>query len=209
MDRSDPTTRPIAVWRLIGAGLSLVLAGVAVWFAIEASRGFRTFAEAGAAEPVRMSVDLSRPGEVEAVFRHTHDSVHGVTLWASGEAIGAGGEQPLAGLRGEAVIFDDAGTEVTRAAIDPDGFLQGADGWRLVAMSEPAKGDYRMVLRIDDGAVGLPEGRVDVVGRYWQCGCEALPAALTRLLAWVAGILAAGVGLPSWGALLLGGLHRT
>lgn len=214
MNGPTETRKPVGGWRIAGAGLSLVLAGLTVWLATVSSRGRRAFAEVGAAEPVRMSVDLSRPGEVEAPFHNTHRSIHGVVLWASGEAVEAGpesdaGSSPFAGLRGEVVIQDADGVEVARDAIEPDRFFRGSRGWALTTVTQPADVGYRMMLRIDDGASGLEDGRVEVVGRYRLCGCEAMPAAFAGLLAGVMGIVALVVGLPSWAMVLWAGWRGT
>ena len=135
------------------------------------------------AEPMRLRVDLSRPGEYVGELDQTASftckqvlRVETAKPFASSEDARAA----LAGLSGHLAIKDAGGKVVYETEVNPEAFWvdpAGPDFRPGFLFSPIPRGKYKVVLSVQQGAPALNDIRQELVGRYLLCGIERIQAA--------------------------------
>jgi len=165
-----------------------------------------------AAEPARLTVDLSRTGEYTGALRQMYHYGHdeGLELHVSpplGEIDDAW--PALQGVAGRVVIKSKGGWTLFEGPLG----LVDSMAWRYrhygampIALFRPfAPGDYTVSIRVDTPVPALAGRSQQVLARHWLCGCEGLMAANFAFM--IGGV----IGLAGVIALIggiVGGTHR-
>jgi hypothetical protein len=148
--------------------------------------------QALSAEPIRMDVDLSRPGTYAGEFVHSFENAHFLAVFVETELPypdDNAARAKLQGLAGEIAIVAPDGEVVDTQELHPDAIqlgwkcrMQGSfPGWRL---RQYPLGTYTLTLTIRQGAPALDGVSQTLTGAYVLCGLEFLPAQIL----WVAAI---------------------
>ena len=174
-DRNAVPMRRLPIGRLVAWTIAAGLLGTGGYYLVEAHRMDRKVDLAADAEPLRMKVDLSRPGRYEDTYHQTYMGAHGASLEIHLGPAPAGRPQPgsspatepttqlAAGFEGQVQIFDSTGKRVYDADLTADdlGFLLVRPGrprpeWpRFRLPAGLPLGTYRLVLDVRQPAAGL------------------------------------------------------
>jgi|GEM_PF-1391338 hypothetical protein len=140
-----------------------------------------------AAEPVRLAVDFSKPGEYSATFRQVYDYGHdqGLELHispglASPDDLCEHAPIAMKDLEGQILIKTAAGQTAYEGPLHPlDSYaVRYREGAVPVAQFRPfPAGDYTLSIRVDKPAAALAGRSQYVVLKHWLCGCEGLMTA--------------------------------
>ncbi len=133
-----------------------------------------------AAEPCRVTVDLSREGRYEAPFHQEYAGSHSEWLVLEVEPPFASPEEAQDAPEGLALkvwLEDDDGEAFETEATAADLLTLAGWGtapWPALKIAPLARGDYRLELEVLALAKGLAGRKQQIVARYELCGLEGL-----------------------------------
>ena len=149
------------------------------------------------AEPMQMTVDLTKPGLYTAPFKQACVMAHGQSIYVSLQDQDLTSENTgeyFTGLSGSVTIRDNAGMEVLTKSFDADGVRLWGEHPMLVGIHPFKNGEYTAEFKIDRGAMALSKTSYELYARNELCGIELMPAhilgaasAVTGLIAWIIG----------------------
>ena len=158
------------------------------------------------AEPIRLKVDLSKPGEYEGTFRHTFTAAHSKNLQIetdsqlmpkSARESREKGKEILAGLSGRVSIIGSDGSVVKECDFTAE---SSTDCWSfnnawwipLIDLGSFPAGVYTLKLKVDHGAPQLANVRHVLIAKYGLCGMEYLHSQMMMWLG-IGGCVIAGL----------------
>jgi hypothetical protein len=204
MAQGDDCTMAIArgrrwPWGRIVAGVvATVILGVGVNFLIVGAE-CRTKADAAkVAEPIRLAVDLSKPGVYTGRLHHTFVNAHSnyLEIVTDSPLVSPENAQSIVeGLTGQLTIRAPQGAVVTESTFGPEFrcIQLDSDHWTpIIDFGHFAEGDYDLDFTVNTGAAQLVGVRHSLVGRYRLCGMEYMPAGVLWLLG-IAGCVVFGL----------------
>lgn len=169
-----------------------------VYLFFEACRCNRRFDQWVTAEPVRMKVDLSKPGTFTGQFHQTCDSAHGQYLYIEPGSNAASENLFVLLQSADATILitDVGGDEILKTGLD-----LYADGVGNIAVDDPLvgyfcpfpKGEYTLTLTVQKGAGVSAASHLSLVGRYALCGLEGFSVVIFT----VAGVISLCITVPA------------
>ena len=169
-----------------------------VYLFTEACRCNRQFDQWVTAEPVRMKVDLSKPGTFIGKFHQTCQSAHGQYLYI--EPAGKEESENLFALLQDVDatirITDVDGDEVLKTGLDLDSDGMGniePDHLGVAYFYPFPKGGYTLTLTVHKGTEASDASDVALVGRYALCGLEGFSVVILT----VAGIVSLCITVPA------------
>lgn len=188
-------------WGRIVAG---TVAGVILCFGanffVDSVKLRREADEARIAEPIRLQVDLSKPGVYSGKLHQTFVNAHGNYLHIMLDRPLASRDEAaaiVAGLRGSLSIADMNGTVVCEDRFDASRIygvpLVDREHWvPAIEFGHFAKGDYMLKIVIVEGAPRLSGVPHAIVGHYALCGMEYVVSTIAIWLG-IACCMVAGV----------------
>lgn len=172
--------RKIAVW--VTGALALASLGCGIWFLCEARAWMREMISFTEREPVRMAVDLSKPGEYRGYFHHTLIPDLGLELALEIQqppGSPAIGPEALAEFEGGVTLQDARGVTRMDGRMDPKAFIKAssdmfgprrhAEGLFLPLshyLLPYEFGDYTLVVTVRKPAPALAGLRQELAGQY-------------------------------------------
>jgi hypothetical protein len=189
-------------WGRIVAGIVAVAAfsGAVACF-VAGSRYQAKLDAAHMAEPIRLAVDLSKPGTFAGKLNHTFSDALDNCLAIVTESTQPSPEsaQALAkGLSGRITLYGPQGDLVAKKSFGPElgCFSWNTGSWTpIIDLGHFAEGVYDLKVTVDSGAprlAGVPQW---LVGRYVLCGIEGIPVEIYRFLGIVGCLLSGSIGL--------------
>ena len=188
--------------RIIASTIALAILALGVCL-LSASRQMRRRVDAArVAEPIRMQVDLSKPGEFVGEFVHTFVNAHYEKVRIETDPPFATPEQAQAsieGLQAQVTFATPEGDVVSERELSAD-----SCSWSWVKDGEavPAfgfhglqTGTYQLKLTIERGAPALADIPQTLVARYGLCGLEYAPPEITRWMSVACFIIAGTIAL--------------
>ncbi len=198
-------------WGRMVAG---TVAGIILCFAVSffvASVESRQGADAAkTAEPCRLQVDLSKPGDYSGKFCQTFVNAHCNYLQILVEPPLASADDAVAivkGLRGNYSIVASNGNAVEKRNFESSDIhgipLADRDHWvPAIDFGNLPKGDYTIIFVIEEGAPQLSGIPQVIVGHYALCGMEYVISTVEGWLgigcSIVAGIIILVIVIASW-----------
>lgn len=199
--------RRIAIARIVGLLLAIVVGAAALWQGRVALRQNADFNRWQTDRPMQLTVDLSQPSVTTVPFRQSCSTSHGEAIFllddlladAAAKALRASdGEvesyvddatiHQLRRLVGSVEVCDRQGAVVATAEFN-DRTIRYSEGRILLASLTPfAKGDYLATIRIEEGATGWGDRQPTLTAEYQLCGLELLPAFFSAVGAAVVGL---------------------
>lgn len=190
----------LAIGRIIGLIIAVVLICVAVLFGCLAYQFNGNFQEWITARPMETTVDLSKPGTVSVPFYQTCSVSHGELIVLDCNIKDDKGNIPdglLAGLSATIVITDIEGNETDSRNLVPfgvhprnDQIIGNAAGELILAdLSTFRTGDYTATITVEDGLPALADYPQTIYARYQLCGCEQIPIYTFGFVSFVIGTI--------------------
>jgi len=185
------------VFGVIGAVFFCVAVYLAIHFFVIYREAKRISESARIAEPIRLQVDFSKPGEYTGTFHHTCSWACGRRLRIETDTAFASVEKArgaMEGIAGTVRMTDDDGTSVyERQFTSKDFSPTPADGanngfYPSLQIRWFKTGTYNFRLTVTEGAPALSGVGQALVARYILCGVEfmwLIPVALGSLLCFV------------------------
>jgi hypothetical protein len=168
------------VLKIIALVIAIALFLLGAKFFVESQNGYAQFRAWVVARPVNIEVDFSRVGTYSSTFEQTcsvsDSEIFGLEVVKSAS---------LEGLEAHCIITDTNSNEAISLSLpDPNTYRKGIHFDNLVTLAgvRPFKnGTYQISISVSKGAPALSGIGQRFVARYWLCGMEQLPAALSRL----------------------------
>lgn len=197
--------KAVIVVQLLVCAISLALAvdGFRSWVR------YRRMDAAAVAEPLRIAVDLSKPGtyqgSFEQQFRHTCQQQfrRGFTGAPTTEA---GWAPLLEGMKATLRVFHEHGPDVFTATLDENSFVPGLTTAAAVTRSTGVRrmpfpgGTYQIALKVESPAPALSGKAQFLISRYELCGIEKMR---TGILGLAGGIMTFIAMATAFGAFLV------
>lgn len=151
------------------------------------------------AEPIRLKVDLSKPGEYEGTFRHTFTNAHSTFLRIETDLPLVSREKAeaiLAGISGRLAIVGSNGVAIYEYNFTSEdvGCWKGNDEqWvPVIKIGNFPAGVYTLRFKVDHGAPKLANVPHVLIAQYGLCGMEYL---LSQMMMWlgIGGCVIAGL----------------
>jgi hypothetical protein len=171
-------TRRRSWGRILAGGVAmatLLFAARSFWLAVTWERQVRA---AETAEPIRLPVNLSKPGTYSGTLRHTFGA-GSVELHIVAQPPQRSEYDPKAaveGLSGHWAIVGSDGTVVMKREFGPQDLQRGRwepEGWVAGIGSDRFEpGDYELHLTVERGAAGLANVPQTLAAGYLLCGME-------------------------------------
>jgi len=196
----------IPIGRTIALVIAVIFLILGILSFIKASGYYRKFYQWIKDEPIRIQVDLSKPGNYTGKFIQTCHIAHGLCLYVETQQKSASEDEALElvkGIKGSFAIIDSNGNNVLTGNFNDSHFATGRRSFSTYDLNDldysvrcdcPVKnvpflslfssfcdGTYTFKLAIYDGAPALANTNHMLVARYSLCGLEILPGALLRL----------------------------
>ncbi len=195
----------IAVQLLICAiSLALAVDGFRSWV-----RYRRMDAAAAVAEPLRIAVDLSKPGtyqgSFEQQFRHTCQQQFRLEFTGA-PTTEAGLATLLEGMKATLRVFQETGPDVFTATLDEESFVPALATAAAVTRSPGVRrmpfpgGMYQIALKVESPAPALSGKAQFLISRYELCGLEEMR---TGILGLAGGFLTVVAMATAFGAFLV------
>jgi hypothetical protein len=190
-------TRPVSRRRIIGAMITLVLAGTAAYYGVQSRRYAQQVQAWTVAEPTRFAVDLSHAGRVDAPFVQTCQVSHREVIQLKISGAPDQASPLLSGLKGRVEIVGADGKDVLSVDF-PDAQLleswQPGEAIDLAYFHPFEVGQYTLRLDVIEPAPALAERSQEVIARYQLCGLEVMPAIIAAGVSIVTGLPALVIG---------------
>jgi hypothetical protein len=181
----------ISIRRIFGAITATGLIAGAIYCTLEYRRLDQEFFDWIDARPLKMSVDLSRPGQITAPFVQTCQISHGEAFYLTINPLAdRNASDLLDGLAGTITINDSDGNEVQSLEI-PSKIAPARDFDEPIMLAYIAtfpEGEYSATIEVQEPAPALDGVEQSIHARYHLCGCERLPATVHGFFAFVCGI---------------------
>jgi len=205
--------RKIAIGRTIALTVVIIcfsMAAYCVWQAHLHDLKVRQWVDD---RPMDTPVDLSKPGELRVPFRQTCSISHGeMILLELTPPIKSDRELDVSfqDLVARLLIADQDGNVVESIEIHETKVCRYSPGEDIyVARFDPfAKGDYTATLTIESGAANLTVRQQRLYAKYFICGCEQFPAALSMMAAIFFGFIGLVVFLYILPTIIRHGMRR-
>ena len=186
--------------RIAAAVIALLLTGVGIPGFLE---WWNTDLQAWShAEPVRLKVDLSRPGAWSGSFRQICPNPHEMKLLIVSTPPPASLESSCEVMKGLALHYemrDEEGGIVTGGEVSPDQMdwwtWPGETGCPTIDVRPFRRGTYAFTLTVKNPAPAMAGHSQVVVARYGICGLEGLPGTIGMVIAIVCFSVASLIGI--------------
>ncbi len=173
---------------------ALAVDGFHSWF-----RYRRMDAAAAVAEPLRLAVDLSKPGtylgSFEQQFRHTCQQQFRLEFDGA-PTTEAGWARLLEGMKATLRVFQETGPDVFTATLDDGSFVPALATAAAVTRSPGVRrtpfssGAYQIALKIESPAPALSGKAQFLTSRYELCGLEAMRTGFLGLAGGITTVIA-------------------
>lgn len=212
--------RKLAIGRIIGLIIALVLISIAYSFGAAAFRFKENFQEWIVARPMETTIDLSQPGKVSIPFHQTCSVSHSELIALQCDIKDEEGNVPdglLTGLSASIVITDAEGSEIesrelVHYGVHPrnDRMIQNMTGEIILADIPTFRtGNYTATIIVEDGVTALADYPQTIYARYQLCGCEQIPVYTLGFVSFVIGTIGLIVLMIVFPGLLRFGFWRS
>lgn len=177
--------RPIGrIVALVSAGILLAAAG---GLFVGGHRSWRGIDAVAGKPPLRMSVDLSKPGRATGTLHHVYRDSHAVVCRivptdpesaAVGSLDRCEGTVVFTNADGQAVVTESFKYLLGRPDTEPD---SGDPPWLFRFNPRIPLGDYAVTVDVTQPATKAAGRRYELVADYWLCGLEYASAQLAVL----------------------------
>ena len=190
--------------RIVAGAIGAVILFLAVAALTWSHKERRAVDAALVAEPVRLKVDLSKPGQFSGEFRQTFRAACSGYLEIVPEPLPSSEKAALSllkGLRGRLTIVRSDGRVVHECGIREEDFIAILDGYAHWVPRECddfsfEEGIYQIKVVVDHGAPALAGVPHSLVGQYVLCGMENMPAEILYLIGIASCVIAGLILLP-------------
>lgn len=182
--------RKLAIARINGAGIGLIIAvvsiAVAIFCGVLAYGVKEDFQAWMTARPMELSIDLSQPGKYRVPFHQTCSTSHGELIILDADIKDETGNVPeglLDDLSASIVITDLEGKVIDQRKLiyheTPPAnvrIIRNVAGEIILAdLPTFQTGDYIATIIVENGLPALNDTSQTIYTRYELCGCEQLP----------------------------------
>ncbi|QDU09405.1 hypothetical protein [Gimesia aquarii] len=192
--------RKLAIGRIIGLIIALVLISIAYSFGVSAFRFKENFQEWIVARPMETTIDLSQPGKVSVPFHQTCSISHGELIVLDCNIKDEAGNVPdglLTGLSASITFTDAEGNEVdsrelVHLGVHPQNgriIRNVAEDIILADIPTFRTGNYTATIIVEDGVAALADYPQTIYARYQLCGCEQIPVYTLGFVSFVIGTI--------------------
>jgi hypothetical protein len=214
-DHRDITREKTPVGRIVAWVVASLLLVASAYCLVQSVLLAKTVNRAMEAEPLRMDVDLSKPGRYEGSYHQTYRRAHAGSLivhLGPAPAGAAADTQPAGNFDGHVELFDAGGKCVFQDDLPTDALkmlltedLAGEPTYQVFRIPPALPiGSYKFVLDVRRPAPALARRKQTVIARYAVCELEMMPAFLAGAASVVFGLTGGIVAL----VLLVGKARR-